>query len=75
MNKLELFQVLKDRTGLSKQEGIGAVKLFFYNLTEAMINWERIEIGSGFLHLPYVGVNTLDQVNSIEHKFGVYFKK
>ena len=44
MNKLELIQTLKDKTGLSKQEAIDVVKLFFDSLTEAMINGERIEI-------------------------------
>lgn len=44
MNKLELIQVVKDKTGLSKQEAIDVVKLFFDSLTEAMMNGERIEI-------------------------------
>ena len=44
MNKLELIQTVKDRTGLSKQEAINLVKLFFDSLTETMINGERIEI-------------------------------
>ena len=44
MNKLELIQTVKDRTGLSKQESIDVVKLFFDSLTEAMINGERTEI-------------------------------
>lgn len=44
MNKLELIQVIKDRTGLTKQESTDIVKLFFDNLTETMIKGERIEI-------------------------------
>ena len=44
MNKLELIQMVKDKTGLSKQEAIDLVKLFFDSLTETMINGERIEI-------------------------------
>lgn len=44
MNKLELIQVLKDKTKLNKQEASDVVKLFFDSLTEAMINGDRIEI-------------------------------
>ncbi|MDQ1268698.1 MAG: integration host factor subunit beta [Thermodesulfobacteriota bacterium] len=44
MNKLELIQAVKDKTGLSKQEAIDLVKLFFDSFTEAMVNGERIEI-------------------------------
>nr|WP_320013515.1 HU family DNA-binding protein [uncultured Desulfobacter sp.] len=44
MNKLELIQTVKDRTGLSKQEISDVVKLFFESFTEAMVNGERIEI-------------------------------
>ncbi|WP_035242047.1 HU family DNA-binding protein [Desulfobacter vibrioformis] len=44
MNKLELIQTVKDKTGLSKQEAIDLVRLFFDSLTDAMINGERIEI-------------------------------
>ena len=44
MNKLELIQVLKERSGLSKQEASGMIKLFFDSFTEAMVNGERIEI-------------------------------
>ncbi|WP_319575499.1 HU family DNA-binding protein [uncultured Desulfobacter sp.] len=44
MNKLELIQMVKDRTGLNKQEAIDLVKLFFDSFTEAMVNEERIEI-------------------------------
>jgi len=44
MNKLELIQAVKERTGLSKQEASGVVKLFFESFTEAMLNGERIEI-------------------------------
>ena len=44
MNKLELIQTVKDRTGLSKQEGKEVVEQFFNSLTEAMVDGERIEI-------------------------------
>ncbi|WP_320043752.1 HU family DNA-binding protein [uncultured Desulfobacter sp.] len=44
MNKLELIQAVKERTGLRKQEACGVVKLFFESFTEAMLNGERIEI-------------------------------
>ena len=44
MNKLELIQTVRDKTGLSKQKAIDLVELFFDSLTEAMINGERIEI-------------------------------
>ena len=44
MNKLELIQAVKNRTGLSKQEASDVVKLFFDSFTEAMANGERIEI-------------------------------
>lgn len=57
MNKLELIQAVKDRTGLSKQEASEVVKLFFDSLTEAMINGERIEIRgfSSFFIKEYAG--------------------
>ena len=64
MNKLELIQMVKDRTGLNKQEATHVVKLFLGSLTEAMINGERVEIRGGFLHLPHVGVNTFQQKNT-----------
>jgi len=44
MNKLELIQVIKDRTGLTKQESTDMVTLFFDSLTETMIKGERTEI-------------------------------
>jgi integration host factor subunit beta len=44
MNKLELIQVIKDRTGLTKQDATNIVKLFFDSLTEAMIKGDRVEI-------------------------------
>ena len=44
MNKLELIQVVKERTGLTKQESADMVKLFFDSLTETMIKGERTEI-------------------------------
>jgi integration host factor subunit beta len=44
MNKLELIQAVKDKTGLSKQEANDVVKLFFDSFTDAMVNGDRIEI-------------------------------
>jgi len=44
MNKLELIQAVKDKTGLSKQDASDVVKLFFDSLTETMVKGERIEI-------------------------------
>lgn len=44
MNKLELIQELKDRTGLTKQDAQGVVHMFFDSLTDAMLNGERVEI-------------------------------
>ena len=44
MNKLELIQAVKDKTGLNKQEASEVVKLFFDSLTETMVKGERIEI-------------------------------
>ena len=44
MNKLELIQAVKDKTGLSKQEANDLVKLFFDSFTDAMVNGDRIEI-------------------------------
>lgn len=44
MNKLELIQAVKERTGLRKQEASYVVKLFFDSLTETMVKGERIEI-------------------------------
>lgn len=44
MNKLELIQTVKKKTGLNRQEAADVVNLFFDSLTEAMSNGERIEI-------------------------------
>ena len=44
MNKLELIQAVKDKTGLNKQEANDVVKLFFDSFTDAMVNGDRIEI-------------------------------
>jgi integration host factor subunit beta len=44
MNKLELIQAVKDKTGLTKQESTDMVKLFFGSLTETMVKGDRIEI-------------------------------
>jgi len=44
VNKLELIQAVKDKTGLSKQEATSVVKTFIDSMTEAMLSGERIEI-------------------------------
>jgi len=44
LNKLELIQAVKDKTGLSKQEASDVVRLFFDSFTQAMVNGDRIEI-------------------------------
>ena len=44
MNKLELIQTLKDRCDLTKDEANEVVRTFFSEMTNAMINGDRIEI-------------------------------
>ena len=44
MNKLELIQTLKDRCDLTKDEANEVVRAFFSEMTNAMINGDRIEI-------------------------------
>jgi integration host factor subunit beta len=41
MNKLELIQVLKDKTKLNKQEASEVVRLFFDSFTQAMVKGKR----------------------------------
>ncbi len=44
MNKLKLIQALKDRCDLTKDEANKVVRTFFSEMTNAMINGDRIEI-------------------------------
>tara|TARA_B100000614_G_scaffold237148_1_gene235154 strand:- start:27 stop:314 length:288 start_codon:yes stop_codon:yes gene_type:complete len=44
VNKLELIQTVKDRTGLTKEEAREVVHLFFNSLTDAFVKGERVEI-------------------------------
>jgi len=44
LNKLELIQAVKDRTGLSKQEASEVIKIFFDSLSDAFVEGERVEI-------------------------------
>ncbi len=44
MNKLELIQEVKERCGLTKEEAADIVKMFFSEMTNAMVKGERIEI-------------------------------
>lgn len=44
MNKLELIQELKNRTDLTQNEADKVVKIFFKNLTTALVEGERVEI-------------------------------
>ena len=44
MNKLELIQEVKNRTGLNQHEAAEFVMTFFDSLTNAFIEGERVEI-------------------------------
>ncbi|MFO7752112.1 MAG: HU family DNA-binding protein [Desulfobacteraceae bacterium] len=44
MNKLELIDVLKERTTLSKSQAAEIVNIFFDSLKEAFVKGERVEI-------------------------------
>ena len=44
MNKLELIQVLKKRTDLTKEEAAEVVEIFFDSLIEALANGDRVEV-------------------------------
>ena len=44
MNKLELIQTLKEKCNLTKDEANEFVRVFFSEMTNAMINGDRIEI-------------------------------
>ena len=44
MNKLELIQVLKDATNLSKSQSAAVVDIFFNGMTDALAKGDRVEI-------------------------------
>jgi integration host factor subunit beta len=44
MNKIELIQVLKDDTDLSKSEAAAVVDLFFNGMADALAKGDRVEI-------------------------------
>ena len=44
MNKLDLTQVLKDATELTKSEAAAVVDLFFNGMAEALAKEDRVEI-------------------------------
>jgi integration host factor subunit beta len=44
MNKLELIETLKNKTGISRNEAKAAVTLFFDDMADALANGDRVEI-------------------------------
>ena len=44
MNKLQLIQLLKDRSNLTKEETAMVVEIFFESMTDALANNDRVEI-------------------------------
>jgi integration host factor subunit beta len=44
MNKLDLIETLKTEAGLTKNEAVTVVKLFFDEISNAMANGDRVEI-------------------------------
>ena len=44
MNKLDLSQKLKEKCKLTKQEADEIVKIFFFGMTDALANGDRVEI-------------------------------
>ena len=44
MNKLELIETLKTEAGITKNEAMAVVKLFFDEMSNAMANGDRVEI-------------------------------
>jgi len=44
MNKIDLIQALKDANNLSKSEAEKIVTLFFNEMSEALAQWDRVEI-------------------------------
>jgi len=44
MNKLDLIETLKTEAGLTKNEAVAVVTLFFDEMSKAMANGDRVEI-------------------------------
>jgi nucleoid DNA-binding protein len=44
MNKLELIETLKKKCNLAKEDASEFVRTFFFEITNTMINGDRIEI-------------------------------
>jgi integration host factor subunit beta len=44
MNKLELIETLKTEAGITKSEAAAVVNLFFDEMSNAMVNGDRVEI-------------------------------
>ena len=44
MNKLDLIESLKNEANLTKNEAAAVVKLFFDNMTDALVTGDRVEI-------------------------------
>ena len=44
LNKLELIQELKNRTGLNQHEAAEFVRVFFKNLATALVEGKRVEV-------------------------------
>ena len=44
MNKLELIEAIKTETGLTKNETVAVVNLFFDEMANALANGDRVEI-------------------------------
>jgi len=44
MNKRELIDALKKETGITKNDAMAVVKLFFDEMSNAMANGDRVEI-------------------------------
>ena len=44
MNKLELIEAIKTEAGLTKNEAVAVMDLFFDEMSKAMANGDRVEI-------------------------------
>ena len=44
MNKAELIEALRNETGLAKNKAERIVEIFFDEITQALVNGERVEI-------------------------------
>ena len=44
MNKLDLIEALKAEAGITKNEAVAVVKLFFDEMADALANGDRVEI-------------------------------